>query len=289
MFSLSVEVFPPKNAIGLDEKLARMIAIMQDKYSNLHFDFISVTYGANGGNRRNALDVARVCQGLGFRAVSHLTCTNTSREEMRLRLTEVKCNGIFSILALRGDPIPESTTPSYYEHTSDLLKGESDSLKDFEVGVACYPELFQGMHDINEEIKYLKLKQDLGAKYAITQVFFDNSYYYTFVRYARAAGITIPIYPGIMPVTSVKSIYKMAKLCNATIPSDLYDRLQRYVNNDECMRQVGLNYAASQIDDLIAHGVPGIHIYSMNSPEILDGLLSRIQRVVEEEQKNDRI
>ena len=260
---LSYEVFPPKPTSPV-----KTIYKTLEELKDLSPDFISVTYGAGGGDNNNeTFNIASAIKGYGIESVAHLACIGLSKESVEQKLKKLQEIGVENILALRGD-IPEGGCPKGdFEHASDLISFIK-SKGDFNVLAACYPEGHTECRNKVEDILNLKRKVDAGADHLITQLFFDNNYFYSFCEHCDMAGISVPIEAGIMPVVNKKQIERMATLCGATLPEKFTTMMARYENNPTAMRDAGIAYAIDQIVDLIAHGVDGIHLYTMNNPYI---------------------
>ena len=199
--------------------------------------------------------------------IAHLTCVNSTKDEVLSNLVQLKENGIDNILALRGDIRPGAEPKHDFEHASDLtafIKTHGE----FSVSGACYPETHYESEDAISDILNLKKKVDAGAEHLISQLFFDNDAFYSFVERARIAGITVPIEAGIMPVVNKKQIERMVSLCGASLPQKFVKMINRYDGHPEALREAGIAYAVNQIIDLIANGVDGIHLYTMNNPYV---------------------
>lgn len=262
----SFEIFPPKRDYPIETIYETL-----DGLACLKPDFISVTFGA-GGSANNAATVqiaSIVKDKYGIESVAHLPCTNLTRDDVLSILDELKEHGIENILALRGDRT-EGVEPKHdFTYASDLVAFIREQAgDDFDILAACYPEVHPEATSAYDDIEHLKIKQDAGASHLVTQLFFDNDTYYEFVRRARTAGITIPIEAGIMPVVNKKQIERMATLCGASLPDKFMHMMQRFDGNKTAMRDAGIAYAVDQIVDLLVHNVDGIHLYTMNNPNI---------------------
>lgn len=275
--TLSFEVFPPKKGEEDKEKLIQTI----QEIKSLNPDFISVTYGAGGQNARDAVEIAGYIQSQGIEALAHLTGGPSTPEHIDEVSAQLKERGIENILALRGDE-PVDYTKEYckhFKHASDLMEYLEDS---FCLGGACYPEGHTEARSLKEDLENLKRKQEAGAEYFITQIFYDNSYYYRLVHEARKAGITIPIIPGIMPLTNPKNIKRIQSMCGSTIPLDFRNMIETYQDHPELMKEIGVNYTVYQIIDLIAKGAPGIHLYIMNRADTAKEIYKRLESIFRE-------
>ena len=274
--TLSFEVFPPKKGSeGLD-KLFHTI----DELKELNPDYISVTYGANGSNRNSNVEIASYiknkCQ---IEALAHLTGGPSTHEEIDSIVKRLKEENIDNILALRGDK-PKDYLDEYckeFKHATDLI--EYIKKDDFCVAAACYPEGHTECDSLYQDLAYMKEKERLGAKFFVTQVFYDNDYYYRLVSEARRIGIKSPIIPGIMPLVSPKNIPSIKNMCGASIPLEFRNMLEVYKDDPELLEEFGINYAVYQIEDLIAKGAPGIHLYIMNRASIAKKIYDRLYHV----------
>jgi methylenetetrahydrofolate reductase (NADPH) len=262
--TFSLEIFPPKPDSPRDGIYRTL-----DGLSGISPDFISVTYGAGGSN--NGAETIRIAADIvsryGFNSMAHLPCVGLTRERAGEILGSLEERGITSVLALRGD-IPENSgiVRGDFPHASDLIGFIRENFPSLSVFAACYPEVHPESADAQEDIKWLAHKVRSGADCLITQFFLDNRHFYDFRDRARSAGIEVPIEAGIMPVTNKKQIERMVKICQVELPAKFVRVLDRYGDNPEALRDAGIAYAADQITDLIAEGVDGIHLYTMNSP-----------------------
>lgn len=273
----SLEVFPPKKTSSVD-----VIYKTLEELGDIHPDFISVTFGAGGsGNSRYALDIASKISENGIIPMLHLPCINFTKEEIDSALDEAKSRGIENILALRGDLNPDITPVKQFSHASDLIpyiktRGE------FDVAGACYPEGHPDSETLDEDIENLRKKVDSGADHLITQLFFDNEYFYNFRDKAVKAGINVPIEAGIMPVVNKNQIERMVTTCGASLPHKFVKIMQKYGQNPEAMRDAGIAYAINQIVDLAASDVDGIHLYSMNNAYVARKISEAVSGVLGE-------
>jgi len=276
--TLSFEFFPPKTPEGW-AKLYASIA----ETARLNVDFVSVTYGAGGSTRENTVDlVASLQNNLAIHAMAHLTCLGHSQVELSKILDKLAAKEVPAIMALRGDP-PQGETafrphPYGFAHASDLIGFIKDGWPRFKIGCAAYPEGHPESFAAGEprtpdrDIVFLKRKQDSGADFAVTQLFFDNAVYYAFVEKARAAGVTIPLLPGIMPMSSAKQIARFIALSGCSIPDSL-----RQAAASENVEEAGYQFALSQCRDLLARGAPGLHLYSLNQSALAGRLLAALR------------
>ena len=272
---LSFEVFPPKTGDHYET-----VANATRQIAELQPDFVSVTYGAGGGTSAYTISLAREIQEKNNVSVmAHLTCVSSTRETIRERLTELKEKGVENILALRGD-LQEGFTPSHdYAHAADLVR-DIREFGDFSIGGACYPEGHTESKSMSEDIAYIKEKVDAGCEFLITQMFFDNSILYNFLYKVREQGITVPVVPGIMPVTNGKQIQKITSLSGTYLPARFKAIVDRFGAEPAKMKQAGVIYATEQIIDLFANGVNHVHVYTMNQPEVAAGILSSLSEVL---------
>jgi methylenetetrahydrofolate reductase (NADPH) len=276
---ISLEYFPPK---GHGEWPAFFQTV--ERLRHLNPLFASVTYGAGGSTHRDTLEiVTRLQKEHGLEAMAHLTCIGSSPEEVVHFLNELTSAGVNNVLALRGDP-PNEAAPGFapcptLQHASDLVGFIRLSHPNLGIGVAGYPETHPESLSPESDLSCLKLKLDNGADFSITQLFFDNSLYFDFVKLARSAGITKPIIPGILPVVSLKVIKRIVSLCGATIPADFLAALEEadLLGGASEVQKVGVAYARRQVQELLNAGIQGVHIYTLNRSEVVlelvDGLL----------------
>lgn len=274
---ISFEVFPPKTDAKYESVLAAVDEIAKVKPS-----FISVTYGAGGGTSKNTVKIASHIQNdLGVDSIAHLTCVSSTKEEVRQRIGELKEQGIQNILALRGD-IPKDAAfpiPNQYRYAYELIE-DIKSQGDFCIGAACYPEGHVETEHKEEDIAHLKQKVDCGVDFLTTQMFFDNAVFYNFLYRIREKGITVPVLPGIMPVTNGKQIARSCQLSGAVLPARFRAIVDRFGDNPKAMQQAGIAYATDQIIDLIANGIQNIHVYSMNKPEVAMAIVANLSEIV---------
>lgn len=270
---LSFEVFPPKKTSSV-ETVYNTIAELQ----SLKPDYISVTYGAGGSAANNyTCDIASLIKNkYGIEAMAHLTCINSTKADVDRVLKELKENNIENILALRGDKNPDFEPKTDFIHANDLvsyIKAQGD----FGVSVAGYPETHFEAPDGMTDIRNLKNKVECGAQSIVTQLFFNNSYFYRFRDRCASAGIYVPISAGIMPVTNSKQIERMVSMCGASLPRKFVKMIQKYEDRPEALVDAGIAFAVDQIVDLVANGVDGIHIYTMNNPYIAKKITESIR------------
>lgn len=260
----SCEVFPPKKTSPVETIYETL-----DGLREIRPDFISVTFGAGGSSvNQSTRQIAAIIQNqYQIPAMAHLTCLNSSREEVGALLAGLRADGVENVLALRGDRNPDLAPQADFAHSSDLV-AYVQALGGFGIGGACYPEGHPESPDMISDIRHLKGKVDAGAQHLVSQLFFDNEDFFRFLERARIAGIGVPIQAGIMPILSKGSIERMVSLCGASLPRKLTRILSRYGDHPQALREAGIAYAIDQISDLIAGGVEGIHLYTMNSPQM---------------------
>jgi methylenetetrahydrofolate reductase (NADPH) len=276
--SFSFEFFPPKTDEG-ERNLGRALA----ELSRLAPTFVSVTYGAAGSTtqKRKTIDIVRYLKrDYGMEAMAHFTCVGADVDELRQMLGLIRDAGIANVLALRGDPPQGQTewTPTegglhYSRELIELIRDEYD----FAIGAACFPEVHIHATDAESDLRYLKEKVDAGARFLITQLFFDNGAYYDFVARARDIGIDVPIIPGIMPITDVNQIKRITGMCGASIPAELLHELDLRSDQPGAVSDLGVAHATLQCADLLANGAPGIHFYTLNRSPATRAILSALR------------
>lgn len=273
---ISFEIFPPNEKYPI-ESIYETI----DELAKLKPDFISVTYGAGGTTRGRTVEIAsRIKNVHGIEPLSHLTCFGAKSSEIEDILKELMKNNIENILALRGDfPKDNNQIEGDFKYASKLIE-KIKKEKKFCVGAAFYPEGHQETNDLLD-LFYLKEKVKEGADFLISQIFFDNNYFYDFKNKCDKLGINIPLIPGIIPVANSKQIKKISELCGSTIPTKFEKILVRYKDNPKALREAGIAYAVEQIIDLLSSGVPGVHIYTMNKVDVVTEIMKRIKYVRE--------
>lgn len=274
---ISFEVFPPKTDAGYDSVLTATKKIAELKPS-----FISVTYGAGGGTSKNTVSIAtQIINDFGVTSLAHLTCVSSTKEEVHRVIGQLKENKIENILALRGDIPAESEfpLPSHYRYASELIE-DIRKQGDFCIGAACYPEGHAETEHKKDDIKNLKHKVECGVDFLTTQMFFDNNILYNFLYRIREKGITVPVLPGIMPVTNKKQIARIGGLSGTILPERFRAIVDRFGDDPAAMQQAGIAYATDQIIDLIANGVNHIHVYSMNKPEVAGAIMQNLSKII---------
>lgn len=263
----SFEIFPPKKTSSIET-----IYNTLEELGDLKPAFISVTYGAGGtmteAGKSKTCEIASIIKNkYNITPVAHLTCVNSTKEQVAAELESLKENGIENILALRGDINPDVPRCNDFKYASDLVKFIKDH-GDFHISGGCYPEVHNDAENMVQDILNLKKKVDAGVTHLMSQLFFDNKCFYEFVEKARIAGVNVPIEAGIMPVTSKSQIERMVTMCGASLPQKFVKTMQRFENNPEALRDAGIAYAIDQIVELISSGVEGIHLYTMNNPYV---------------------
>lgn len=271
----SFEVFPPKRDIPVETVYPTL-----DELSQLHPDFISVTCGAGGTGGNRTVEVATYIKQLGCETAAHMPCIYLTEEAALQNLKELKEAGIENILALRGDEVPGRERAHVFEHASDLVAFIKEKEPDFNVIGACYPEGHTEAKTLAADVRNLKTKVDAGVNELISQLFFDNTMFYRFLERCEIAGINVPIEAGIMPVTNKAQIERMVSMCGATLPVKFQRAITKYGDKPEAMRDIGIAYAIDQIADLLANGVDGIHVYTMNNPYIAKKIAEAVKTLL---------
>jgi methylenetetrahydrofolate reductase (NADPH) len=272
----SFEFFPPKTDEGW-----RNLRLALESLVDLEPAFASVTYGAGGSTRDRTVELTKwIKQELGIEAMAHLSCVGATREELQTILDGIARAGIENVLALRGDP-PRGETqwtphPGGLHYSTELAALISSSYP-FGIGAACFPEVHPEAPDLAHDLRFLKDKVQSGASFLITQLFFDNELYFRFVEEARAAGIEVPILPGIMPITDVGQIKTITGMCGASIPAALLEALEWRAGDPDAVLQLGVSYATLQCAELLARGAPGIHFYTLNRSPATRAILSALR------------
>ncbi len=278
--SLSFEVFPPKTETSFES-----VKIATEEIAKLKPAFMSVTYGAGGGTSKYTLDIAKNIKDLyGVSTLAHLTCVSSTRETVRQKIAEIRASGIKNVMALRGD-IPEELKDSDrngwdYRYAVDLIRELKTADADFCIGGACYPEIHPESENQAEDIKHLKEKVDAGCDFLTTQMFFDNNLLYNFLYKIREAGITVPVIPGIMPITNANQIERAIKLSGSFMPQRFKSLVDKFGSDPAAMKQAGIAYATDQIIDLYANGITNVHVYSMNKPDVAAKIQSNLSDIL---------
>lgn len=273
---VSFEMFPPKGELTLEK--AREVG---SAFAELSPDFVSVTYSA-GGSANNAATThiaSMLTQELGITSCAHQTCISLRTADLPAKIEELRAAGVRNVLALRGDVpqgVPTGPGSADYRYAMDIIPALVDA--GFCVGGAAYPEGHIECDDLDLSVAHLKLKQDAGASFFVTQLFFDNECFYRFRERAGAAGITAPITAGIMPFMSKQQISRMVFMCGASLPAPVIKLLARYEDDPASLRAAGIDYACRQLEDLAEHGVDGLHVYTMNRPSVARAAMSALRR-----------
>ena len=278
--TLSFEVFPPKTDTSFDS-----VRCATEEIARLHPAFMSVTYGAGGGTSRYTLEIAKnIWQRHGVPTLAHLTCVSSTRGTVRQKIADMREAGIENVMALRGDLTPELEQSDRsgwaYRHAVDLIRELRESGADFCIGGACYPEIHPESRNQAEDIRYLKEKVDAGCSFLTTQMFFDNNLLYNFLYKIREAGITVPVLPGIMPITNASYLDRAIRLSGSFMPQRFKSLVDRFGSSPAAMKQAGIAYATDQIIDLFANGITNVHVYSMNKPDVAAQIQANLSDVL---------
>ena len=278
--SLSFEVFPPKTETSFES-----VKNATEEIAKLRPSFMSVTYGAGGGTSRYTLDIAKNIKELyGVPTLAHLTCVSSTKETVKDKINKIKNAGIENVMALRGD-IPELMKDADrslwdYKYATDLIYELKSANPDFCIGGACYPEIHPESPTQKEDIKYLKEKVDAGCDFLTTQMFFDNNLLYNFLYKIREAGITVPIIPGVMPITNANQVERAIKLSGSFMPQRFKSLVDKFGSSPDAMKQAGIAYATDQIIDLYANGITNVHVYSMNKPDVAEKIQNNLSDIL---------
>ena len=273
--TLSFEVFPPKT-----EDAYESVEHAAAEIAKLKPDFMSVTYGAGGGTSDYTVQIASTIQDVyKVTPLAHLTCVSSTREKVHVVLEQLKERGIENILALRGDIPKDGKTPEVYHYASELIR-EIKSAGDFCSGAACYPEGHVESANKSVDMDYLKQKVEAGCDFVTTQMFFDNSVLYSYLYRIREKGITVPVIAGIMPVTNASQIKRITQMSGTYLPSRFMSLVAKFGDKPAAMKQAGIAYATDQIIDLIANGIKGIHVYSMNKPDVAAKIKENLSEII---------
>ncbi len=278
--SLSFEVFPPKTDTAFES-----VKNATEEIAKLRPSFMSVTYGAGGGTSKYTLEISKnIKNTCGVPTIAHLTCVSSTKETVKEQLRQIKEAGVENILALRGDLTPEleksDRTKWAYRYAVDLIRDIKESGFDFCIGGACYPEIHPESMDSKEDIKHLKEKVDAGCDFLTTQMFFDNNLLYSFLYKIREAGITVPVIPGIMPITNANQVERAIKLSGSFMPQRFKSLVDKFGHSPEAMKQAGIAYATDQIIDLYANGIQNVHVYSMNKPDVAEKIQENLSDIL---------
>ena len=278
--SLSFEVFPPKTETAFES-----VKSATEEIAKLQPAFMSVTYGAGGGTSRYTLDIAKDINSLyGVPSLAHLTCVSSTKETVKARIADIKAAGIENVMALRGD-IPAELEGADrsgwdYQHAIDLVRELRAEAPELCIGGACYPEVHPESADQRRDIAYLKEKVDAGCDFLTTQMFFDNNLLYNFLYKIREAGITVPVVPGIMPITSATQVERAIKLSGSFMPRRFASLVDKFGSDPAAMKQAGIAYATDQMIDLYANGIKNVHVYSMNKPDVAAKIMDNLSDII---------
>ena len=273
--TVSCEFFPPREEDGIPAVFRAI-----DRVGSFNPDFISVTYGAGGSTRSFTERITmQVKQETDLEVMAHLTCVAQTRDEVHNVLARLDEAGVENVIALRGDPPrgQENFVPAEggFGHATELIDHIRANF-DFGLAAACYPEGHTESPDLDSDIRYAREKVDRGADFLITQLFYDNKYFFEFMERARSAGIDVPIIPGVLPILNTAQIRRFTSLCGATIPPDLDTKLEEYAEDDNAVRDLGVEYASRQVEELWENGVPGIHFYVLNRSYSVSRILANL-------------
>ncbi len=272
--SFSIEVFPPKTEDKFDSVERAAMEI-----TKLAPSFMSVTYGAGGGTSQYTADIAERILEEGVTPLAHITCVSSTREKVHSVLDNLKAKGIENVLALRGDIPKDGKMEHDYRYASELI-AEIKASGDFCIGAACYPEGHPESLHKEDDIGHLKEKVEAGADFVTTQMFFDNNIMYNFLYRVRERGITVPVIAGIMPITAATQVGRSVNMSGCSVPQRFKAMVDKFGDNPVAMKQAGIAYATEQIVDLLANHVNGIHIYSMNKPDVAAAILSNVSELL---------
>lgn len=278
--SLSFEVFPPKKDTAFASVREACVAI-----ARTHPSFMSVTYGAGGGTSAYTVALAQeIQQTYAIPTLAHLTCVSSTKETVRERIEDMHARGIDNVMALRGDLTPDLAQTDRatwdYHHAVELVREIRESGYDFCVGAACYPEVHPESANQHEDIRYLKEKVDAGVDFLTTQMIFDNGMFYNFMYKIREAGITVPVLPGIMPITKAAQVERALKLSGSFMPQRFKSIVDYFGSDEDAMKQAGIAYATDQIIDLFANGITNVHVYSMNKPDVAQAIVNNVSAIL---------
>ena len=279
--SLSFEVFPPKTETSFES-----VKEATEEIAKLNPSFMSVTYGAGGGTSKYTLEIAKNIKSMyGVPTLAHLTCVSSTKETVKERICDIKSAGIQNVMALRGD-IPKDLQDADrskwdYQYAIDLIRELKEADQDFCIGCACYPEIHPESENQAEDIRHLKEKVDAGCDFITTQMFFDNNLLYNFLYKIREAGITVPVIPGIMPITNANQVERAIALSGSFMPQRFKSLVDKFGHNPAAMKQAGIAYATDQIIDLYANGLTNVHVYSMNKPDVAEKIQANLSDILE--------
>ncbi len=278
--SLSFEVFPPKKETSYES-----VRMATEKIAALKPAFMSVTYGAGGGVSQYTIDIAKnLMEKYDVPMLAHLTCVSSDKAMVQDRIAAMKEAGIENVMALRGDLTPELMESDRskwdFRYAIDLVRTLKESGVDFCIGGACYPEVHPESRNQKEDIQHLKEKVNAGVDFLTTQMVFDNNLFFNFMYKLREAGVTVPVLPGIMPITNANQVERAIKLSGSFMPQRFKSLVDKFGFDPDAMRQAGIAYATDQIIDLYANGITNVHIYSMNKPEVAEGIINNVSQIL---------
>lgn len=278
--SMSFEVFPPKTDTAFES-----VKLATEQIAELQPSYMSVTYGAGGGTSKYTLEIARtIKERHGVPTLAHLTCVSSTKKTVGEQIAAIKAAGITNVMALRGD-IPEGGSDADrsswdYRHAIDLVLELRGACPELCIGGAAYPEIHPESRGRDDDIRYLKEKVDAGCDFLTTQMFFDNNLFYNFMYKIREAGITVPVVPGIMPITNGNQIERAIKLSGSFMPQRFKSLVDKFGSSPDAMKQAGIAYATDQIIDLYANGITNVHVYSMNKPDVAKRILTSLSDII---------
>ena len=278
--SLSFEVFPPKTESSFES-----VKNATEEIAKLKPSFMSVTYGAGGGTSKYTLDIAkRIKELYNVPSLAHLTCVSSTKQTVHQKIKEIEDAGIQNVMALRGDipaELKDADRSNWdYKYAIDLISELKDINADFCIGCACYPEIHPESANQKEDIKHLKEKVDAGCEFITTQMFFDNNLLYNFLYKIREAGITVPVIPGIMPITNANQVERAVKLSGSFMPQRFKSLVDKFGFDPAAMKQAGIAYATDQIIDLYANNITNVHVYSMNKPDVAAKIQENLSDII---------
>ncbi len=273
--SLSFEVFPPRTESDLSDVFSAAESIAE-----LGPSFVSVTCGAGGGNRLYTLELAgKIMAKTGVPTLAHLTCVSLRERDFDSRIDEIRRAGIENVMALRGDVPSDGVIYRDFPHASDLV-GKLRAAGGFCIGGACYPEVHPESENSREDIANLKTKVDAGCDFLTTQMFFDNASFYSFLYRLREAGIEVPVFPGVMPITNARQVRRARELSGCFVPQRFSSLVDRFGSDDRAMKQAGIVYACDQIIDLFSNGIKNVHVYTMNRPDVAEKIIGNLSDII---------
>lgn len=277
---MSFEVFPPKTSSNFET-----VKTATEGVASLHPLFVSVTYGAGGGTSQFTLDIVKnIKETYNVPTMAHLTCVSSTKETVKERIQALKDAGIENIMALRGDLTPEleasDRTKWDYKHAIELVRDIKEIGPDFCIGGACYPEVHPESTCQRDDILFTKEKVEAGVDFLTTQMFFDNNLFFNYLYKLRESGVTVPVLPGIMPITNAKQVERAIKLSGSFMPQRFKSLVDVFGSDPVAMEQAGIAYATDQIIDLYANGIRHVHVYSMNKPQVAKALLDNLSGIL---------